>query len=201
MNTPLPPNRDDFPDRDIRSLMRKVQLPNVDLDQLAEDMRSSMHGPLPNQSPQFAWVPKLAWAATFLLGVCLIYTLYLITASTQSVNTFQIVSQSSDSQPSWLWYWKLKHGYSVTTPANTTVELTLADESVVTCKGSTKLSVQFNGYRTIKVDEGSIEVHAAKNPDYPMRVVTPLGTVHVTGTVFHVELINQDDVVEHELKR
>jgi ferric-dicitrate binding protein FerR (iron transport regulator) len=49
--------------------------------------------------------------------------------------------------------------------------------------------VRFGETRRIRLDGGIVRIHAAKNPDHPMIVETPMGDVRVTGTVFSVEIV------------
>lgn len=189
MNKQIPPHHEDHPDHEIRATLRGIQLPAVDMDALAETMRSEMHGQPTVKSTGYSWLPAFAKAAIVLTGLCTVYMFYLLTTTTSGVNGYEIASQTGGGDPSWMWRWKLERGYTVTIPDDSTVELTLADDSILKCRGGTTVSVQYGKYRTINIDNGWIEVHAAKNPDYPMRVNTPLGNVHVTGTVFQVEVI------------
>lgn len=184
-----PPNHDDHPDQEIRTTLRSIKLPAVDLDQLAEELHTEMHGTTPIQPKPYSWFPIFAKAAIVFMSVGIFYTFIQFTTTTQSVNGFHIASQTEERDPSWVWQWKLERGYRVTIPSGSTVELTLADESILKCRGGTTLSVAYGEFRTITIDDGWIEVHAAKNPDYLMQVITPLGKVHVTGTVFQVEVI------------
>ncbi|MBS0419900.1 MAG: FecR domain-containing protein [Proteobacteria bacterium] len=74
--------------------------------------------------------------------------------------------------------------------------LTLADGSQVQLNAHSQLTAKVNRtVREIRVEDGEVLFHVAKDPKHPFRVHTPQATIEAKGTEFNVRVSNGKTVV------
>lgn len=167
--------------------LRQIPLPPIDAAALTRRMKAEM-----KCGRRWMFLEKL-WRWRFLkpaaagLGfVATLFLLYFIPTWGNPIAAIQI--NKPGHSVSWRWERALKAGQFVIVPNGAEAKIQLIDRSTLECATGTRLAVQFGQTRRIRLDRGSVRIHAAKNTDHPMIVETPMGDVRVTGTVFTVEI-------------
>jgi transmembrane sensor len=85
-----------------------------------------------------------------------------------------------------------RHTNSINTPAAHRQTLALEDGSTAELNAQTTVRTDFRyGRRAVELERGEAFFSVAKDPDHPFLVVTPAGTISVTGTEFNVRLANR----------
>jgi hypothetical protein len=177
--------------RQIREELRRYPVSANELRGLSRMLKTEFH-----KNSYRAWMwdwtgrifkPAFAAVALIIFSTCA----YILT--TPRVLPVSQISLSNDAHSSqketpWLWRFLLQRGFSVTTPKDRPANLTLRDGSTIACAPGTRLSVQIDKERWIRLSAGEVTIHAAHIHDSTMTVETPSFNVQVIGTIFHLKV-------------
>ncbi len=178
----------------IRHQMRNAEVPQYDRNSLIDRMVQEMeekpgcYWGFPGRFNPSRFFLPVAYAGVFLvfLGIC--FQTFLAVDWNLSQNIRFVSKSDQASKLPTLWKYRLWSGKSVTVPSGIGAVIDLSDGSKLVCQSNTQIAVQFDKERKIDLKSGKITLFARPNKEKPMVVTTPLGEVHVVGTVFTVEL-------------
>lgn len=102
--------------------------------------------------------------------------------------TLEPVAKGEPAKLPLLWERRLSHGKRVTVPDDVSVNITLADGSLLTCGPGTQIELDQRNPRQLAFYYGDLTVETQPLEGERMSVRTPYGKVNVVGTVFKLRL-------------
>ena len=194
-------------DRWIREELRNYPVWEIDSHPYVQRMMDALNPPNSherNKKAKITWpVLRLDWGLGISMGLAvMVFCIVLWTPIhskpvSDSIQWISINSNQSVAAPH-SWKTQLDAGKTVYIPSDVKARIHLVDGSALACSPNTALAVNYQATRQIDLISGSIEVDAARMPDKPMYVRTPLNTLKVIGTKFTVELLSKTTKKENE---
>ncbi len=188
--------------RKLDGALCTMHVPPIDHAWLAARMAAeadSIHHHVSPNAKRTAWnllerIPAPVFATVCAVLICLLvisYAQVLQAPESPLVQSFSMFDPSTQKPvpPPRFWSYRVQRGQSVTVPAGLEARLELADGSRVRCMANTRLAFSPAPGRKIDLENGTVFITAEPGLDLPLRVVTELGTVEVTGTEFRVSVI------------
>ena len=181
----------------IRNEIRSGAVPGFDADRLAQHMMRRMRGSRRRSLGLGAriWeIPAPVHVVAGFLTICI--CLFIVGRSLLPIDRglvqrvhFSAENTSVEQPAPRLWMVRLMRGTRVTVPEKHSAEMLLSDGSVVHCSAGTQIAVRYGDKREIRLDAGSIIVHAAHVPESIMTIDTPIADVEVIGTIFSLDVV------------